>query len=148
MKTKCLIGINTFLAFLLGLLGFSACESPRVEYGVPHADLEIKGRVSNEENQELSNIQIVHRQGRKNGIGILYWNEYADTLYTNSQGCFYRFYGYNDPFEYHRIIANDTSGIYASDSIDVTVSYTGGDRHWYKGHATLDVNFFLKKKTN
>ena len=146
MKAKCLKSINAILVFLLGVLGFSGCDRMSVEYGVPYADLDIEGQVSNEETEALPNIQIVVRQGWKDGVGTLYWQEYADTFYTDSEGNFQRHYGNIFPLEYHRIIANDTSGVYASDSVETTVSYTGGDRHWYDGQATLNVDFVLKKR--
>lgn len=146
MKAKCLKGINTVLVFVLGLLGFSGCEWMRAKYGVPTGDLDFEGQVLNEENQELPNIQIVARQGWKDGAGTMYWQQYADTLYTDSTGHFYRFYEGIFPLEYHQIIANDTSGIYASDTIDTTVSYSGGHGAWYEGEATLNVSFILKKQ--
>ena len=146
MKTKCLKSLNAILVFLLGLLGFSGCESPRVEYGVPHADLDIEGQVTDEEEEALPNIQIVARHGWKDDAGTLYWQNYADTFYTDLTGHFYRYYEDIFPMEYHRIIANDTSGVYVSDSIDAAVSFSGGDRHWYKGHATINVTFTLKMK--
>ncbi|MBR6117862.1 MAG: radical SAM-associated putative lipoprotein [Paludibacteraceae bacterium] len=148
MKTKCLKSINAVIAFLLCLLGFSGCELPSVEYGVPHADLDIEGQVSNEENEVLPDIQIVAWKGWKDGGGTLYWQEYADTLYTDSTGRFYRFYENTFPLEYHRIIANDTTGTYASDTIDATVSYSGGNGGWYEGKATLNVTFILQKNSS
>ena len=146
MKAKCLKSINAILVFLMGLLGFSGCEWMRAKYGVPTGDLDIEGQVLNEKNQELPNIQIVARQGWKDGGGTMYWQQYADTLYTDSTGRFNRFYEDIFPLEYHQIIANDTSGVYASDTIDATVSYSGGNGGWYEGEATLNVTFILQKK--
>lgn len=50
MKKSLTPGINTLLAALLTLLGFSNCAEPLVEYGVPNADYTIKGTVVDKTN--------------------------------------------------------------------------------------------------
>lgn len=146
MKTKILNRFNAILAFLIGLLGFTGCERfIRCEYGVPTADFTLEGQVTNDEEEPLQNIQIVSQRGWKDGAGTQYWEEYSDTLYTDSVGRFYR--SYRDmPYEYYRIIANDTAHVYASDTIEATVSYSGRSGTWYEGQATLTADFVLKKK--
>lgn len=52
MKRACTKWMNTLLAALLALLGFSSCEEPRVEYGAPNADYTVKGKVVNKVNQQ------------------------------------------------------------------------------------------------
>ncbi len=149
METKVRNGINTLLTFILGILGFSCTSNPspiEVAYGVPSAEFTLKGRVSNEEKESLSDIQIVLRKGWKDGEDTVYWDDFCDTLYTDAEGKFYRYYESLFPHEYSRIIANDTTGVYASDSIEGTISYSGGDGHWYRGKCELDVEIVMKKK--
>ncbi|MBQ7531744.1 MAG: radical SAM-associated putative lipoprotein [Paludibacteraceae bacterium] len=145
MKTKVLKGINALLAAILGLLGVS-CHIGYAEYGSPYATFEISGTVSNEDDEPLQNIQIVHQRGWKDGAGTTYWSEWPDTLYTDADGKFYRNYGGDFPLEYRKLVVNDTTGVYASDSVDTTVTYSGGDHHWYHGKGELKADFVLKKK--
>ena len=144
MKAKVLRGINVLLTAILGLFGFSSCF--RVEYGTPHADFTIEGTVSNEDDEPLQNIQVVHQGGRKDGAGTMYWAGLQDTFYTDADGKFYRNYASDFPLPYRKLVVNDTTGVYASDSIDTAVTYSGGDHHWYSGKGELKADFVLKKK--
>ena len=144
MKTKCLKGINALLAFLLGLLGFSSCEV-RCDYGVPSGDLTFEGKVTNEEQETLEGIQVVRCGGWQDDIPQMYWEEYADTLYTNSSGEFYRELKGDFPLKCQKITVTDPSGTYESKDTIVTVQYKGG-HGWYEGRANLKLNFTLKKK--
>lgn len=144
MKTKVSTWINVLLAAILGLLGFSC--SIRCEYGTPSANFTLEGTVSNEDDELLQDMQVVRRQGWKDGTGTVYWNEWSDTLYTDADGKFYRQYSGDFPMEYYKVIVNDTAGVYASDSIETTVTYSGGDKHWYRGNGELKADFVLKKR--
>lgn len=146
MKTKCLKGINAILAFLVGLLGFTSCEHNfMAEYGVPSGDLTFKGKVTNEEQEALEGIQVVRCGGWQDDIPQMYWEEYADTLYTNSAGEYYKERKGNFPLTYHKITVTDPSGTYESKDTIVTVQFKSG-HGWYEGRANLKLNFTLKKK--
>lgn len=145
MKAKLLTRVNAFISLLMGVLGFSSCTEQALMYGVPSGDLVFEGKVVNEEQEELSGIQIVRRGGWKDDIPKMYWEEYADTLYTNSEGVYYRKYEGDFPLQYHQITVTDPSGVYASTDTIVTVEYKGS-QGWYKGQADLKVDFVLKKK--
>ena len=60
--------MNWVLAGLLTLLGFSCSDSDDdgggqvEEYGCPHANYEIKGKVVNRQNNPIPNIQIAIKQ--------------------------------------------------------------------------------------
>ena len=144
MKAKLNSWLNILLTSLLGLMGYGCV--PMVKYGVPTGDLKLEGKVSNENNEPLQNIQVIHRQGWKDGAGTMCWREYQDTLYTNSNGMFYRQYKSEIPTQYIKIIVHDTAGVYASDSIETSVRFSGGDGDLYQGQAELKADFVLKKK--
>lgn len=147
MKAKVLRCCNALLALVMGMLGFSCTSHMRVEYGTPSAQFVIEGKVVNEEDEPLEKIEIVHRGGWKDGTGVMHWDS-PYTLYTNSEGVFYGRYGDEFPMSYYMVVANDKSGVYESDTINPSVSYSGGDGHWYYGTGRLRVDFVLKKKDN
>ena len=74
-----------------------------------------------------------------------YWEEWADTLYTNADGEIHKEYEDIFPLKYQKVIVNDPSGEYQSDSVTSEVKYKGG-HGWYEGKATLKTDFKLKKK--
>ena len=78
MKISILKKYNRILSILMSLLGFGSslsfigCEnvSP-AEYGTPHATYKVNGRVTNQSNTGIENIQITM---------------YYDTSFTNENG--------------------------------------------------------------
>ena len=146
MKAKVNKWFNAFFSFLIGFLGFS-CTGGALMYGVPSADFTLDGEVCNEDKEPLENIQIVWIKGWKDSEGTMHWDNWHDTIYTNAAGKYYRNVMGEFPLEYHKIIANDTSGVYASDTIDTSVSYAGGDGNWYSGEAHLTADFVLKPQS-
>ena len=138
MRTKLLHWMNVLIGAVLGMMGYglSGCAE---KYGVPMTDFVISGQVKNEDKEALKDIQIVIKRGWADGAGTTYWTPDVDTLYTDVSGTFFRYYSDDLPVENHRVIANDTAGVYASDSVDSTLPYAGG-----KG--TLTVDLVLKKK--
>ena len=129
--------LNGLLAGMLGLIGYG-CEGEGreivAEYGSPYAELEVSGRVTNEQGEALKDIQVVVRP------------ELGDTLYTDSLGQFDNTYPYVFPFDKQQIIVNDTSGVYALDSTIVDVTYSGGSGNWNMGRGEVHVDFQLKKQ--
>lgn len=144
MTSKMRTWFNVLLGAILGFMGYG-CETA-MKYGTPTADLIFEGEVTNEENAPLKNIQVVHRDGWKDGEGAQTWQDYADTIYTNAEGKYNKAYKGTFPTEFHKVIVNDTAGVYKSDSTVTTVTYSGGDGEWYNGKANLKVDFTLKKK--
>ena len=143
MKTKIKTWINLLMTTVLGLLGFGTFSCGM--YGVPAGDLTFEGQVTNNKKEELKGIQIVRFGGWGDANPEMHWEDYADTLYTNDEGRFYRYYENIFPLEYHRIIATDLSGVYESKDTVVTVRYKHG-HGWYRGKATLQMNLELKEK--
>ncbi len=145
-KTKLRIWVNSLIGFILGLFGIS-CFSCAM-YGVPTGDLVFKCNVSNETNEPLKGMQVVRRGGWKDGAGRMNWDEWAeaDTLYTDEEGNVYRFRKGEFPVTLQKVIVNDTTGEYQSDSTIFEVKYKGGYGSWYEGTATLDAKFTLRKR--
>lgn len=143
MKTKVRTWFNVWITAFLALFGFGSFGCAK--YGVPEGDLTFEGKVVNEEQEELEGIQVIRRGGWQDDIPQMYWQEYADTLYTNSEGEFYEERKGDFPLKYHKITVTDPSGKYESQDTIMTVRYKHG-HGWYEGKATLKVNFMLKKK--
>ena len=125
--------MNVLLGAFLGMFGFG-CSGYLVKYGVPSADLEVSGHVTNEKGEALENIQVVVRPA------------WMDTLYTDSQGQFSKTYPGIIPYDKYKVVVNDTAGVYASDSIEQHVTFSGGDGEWNDGTGKLHAEFQLKKK--
>ena len=143
MKKRMLIIINSLLTALLGLFGFSSCF--RVAYGTYHANFIVEGTVCNEDDEPLKNIQVVYHRGWRGDTYTPYWLE-PDTLYTNEDGKFYQLSVYNGSSEFQKLVVNDTTGVYASDSIDTSVTNSDGNSRWYLSTGELKADFVLKKK--
>ena len=151
MKIKMRQWINVLLGLILGCMGYG-CDRPKkygvlepniaTEYGVPIAALIYEGQVTNEDEEPLPNMQIVHRGGWDDKS----WDDWTDTVYTNSQGAYHQSLQGIFPVNKHKIIVNDTAGVYKSDSIVTTVDFSGGDGEWDKGNGYLKADFKLKKK--
>lgn len=130
------------MSAVLGLLGFGSFSCGM--YGVPSAHLTLDGCVKNENDEPLKDIQIVIARGWIGDDTFAYVKEWTDTIYTDSEGKYYKYSNKDDPTNKVRIIANDTTGFYASDSIDASITYKGGHQ-WYRGKASITRNFILKK---
>ena len=144
MKTKMRKWFDVLLGAILGMFGLG-CFSCGM-YGVPTSDFIFEGQVTDENKKPLPRIQVVRRSGWGDDANNRHWSEFADTLYTDANGNFYEYLGDNEyPGKIHKVIVNDTSGVYQSDSTIATVEYSGG-HGWYKGKADLKLDFKLKKK--
>lgn len=142
MKTKVLNSINVFLTMVLTALGFS-CFSCTAEYGCPPlSTLNISGNITNEELVPLKNIRITLKEDwwrRVYENNQEYNHDYFPTIYTGEDGR----YNYTESaiYQWHffDIIVEDSSGVYAPDSMRV-------EPKWHDGKATIEQNFQLKKK--
>lgn len=78
ISTSILKSANWLLTGLLALLGFSSCDQVSTDmYGTPHSKFTIKGKVTNESNSPIPQIQIRSPYGED--------IPHADTLYTDSK---------------------------------------------------------------
>lgn len=146
-------GTNWVLAGLLTLLGFS-CSSDLdndddliCEYGSPHANYEIKGKVTDRLNNSIPNIQIELRDS----VPSRGW-AHCDTIYTNSAGEFVWQTG-EFPGMTFKLTAIDTDdesngGLFARDTSFVSfknAKYVGGDGRWNSGTATMEPLIVMDK---
>lgn len=145
MKRKTLSFINRCLAAVLAVLGFQTTGCAKkygvmepAEYGTPWADYQVQGKVTNQEQAPLKDIQVVLEFPKYGG--------YSDTLYTDENGE-YKFEGDFLPTDSVSVTANDTAGVYASESKKEAFSYDRKDAdRWYEGVGSAEVNFELKEK--
>lgn len=137
------------VAAVLGLLGFSvaSCDAvitnePTNEYGCPHADFVISGRVTATENSTaIEGIQVVSEN-------------YRDTVYTDENGVYHISDQSVFPPDSVSIIFTDidgesNGGEFSSKTETVRFQrsdFKGGDGSWYKGKAEKELNVELKKK--
>ena len=136
MKKKILTGINAMIAAMMGFLAVG-CKEPVNMYGVPHADLNVSGTITDEENQPLKDIKV---QVRLLGYtpGPKYSDENGKYLYHSQEGL---------EADSVDILVQDTTGVYAPDSARVAVDLVKYDKiqDWQVGEATAKKDFQLKK---
>lgn len=144
MKRKTLSFINRCLAAVLAVLGFQTTGCAKkygvmeVEYGTPWAKYEVQGKVTDPEQAPLKGVQVVLEDIKHQGL--------SDTLYTDENGE-YKFQSDYFPIDSVSVTANDTAGVYASESKKEALSYDRKDADtWYRGVGSAEVNFELKEK--
>lgn len=122
-------------AFLLSLLGITSCENLfRTEYGTPNAEFQIKGKVTDMENNPIEGIQV-NNQGS-------FDNEMA---YTKADGTFELSFKAFPPSNDSKIDLTFTdvdgaeNGEFADKTENISVTKTEeGSGSWYEGLFTAD----------
>lgn len=151
-----------FFTAILSMLGIASCSSSsspddlEVMYGCPTVDYEIKGSVSNQDGEAVTNAMVVPKVDI-DGDWIV-----VDTLYTDSKGAYTSWHQYYNKDLGKTIKVNKVSTIAAenrqfklvctppfdselqSDSVIVTVHLTG-ESGWFQGSGESIVDFTLKK---
>lgn len=115
--------INCLLTGLLAIIGFSCGENGEIpcEYGSPHANFQIKGKVTDMRGGPIPGLQVrINPSGESHPQGWLH----TDTLRTDTNGDFV-FSKTDFPFMEYRLIIEDVDwdknkAIYASDTTTVT----------------------------
>ena len=138
--------MNALITTVLGVLGVTSCIAPpmygpAVMYGpaMPDCSLSLDGEVTDEQNEPLKSMQVIIKTPR---LGTI------DSLYTNAGGKFNTAYALpeseNDTLQ---ILVNDTSNVYASDTVQVPFSdmELESESEWTK-YYDLDIDIHLKKK--
>lgn len=137
---------NRLLSGTLVMLGFSACEGigdTPCEYGQPHCDFGLKGKVLNELEEPIDGARIIVKELEQNGKPLIY--NRPDTLLTKNGGRYEFIDKGVTNYGKYRVVCEDPTGIYRADSTDVQMKPTGGSG-WYEGSDTREVDFKLKKK--
>ena len=148
MKKKILTGINALIAAILGSMGLTSCFPNAygvlyTEYGCPYATLDVSGTITDSETQPVENIQVsvkLNPAPEAGRIPVAFSAE--DGTYEGElEGVF--------PLETAMLYAEDTTGVYATDSAVVELKYDNSQvspsDHWNSGTATVKQDFQLKK---
>lgn len=142
MKKKILTGINAMIAAMMGFLAVG-CKEPVNMYGVPHADLNVSGTITDEENQPVENIQVSVK------LNFNPWSEKIPVAVSAEDGLYEGELEGVFPVQTAMLYADDTTGVYASDSAEVKLTYdksqVSPSDHWNSGTATVKQDFQLKK---
>ena len=155
-------GINTLLAALLTLLGFSNCSSEAlVEYGVPNADYTVKGIVIDKANAKPIKGVRIGFSSNYNGPVLMYGvmpqpyrSIKADTTDINGA------YKLSDNFSvgeiqdnilpvYVQDIDGPENGAFNDTILNVdfeNAKKTGKSKNWYDGEYSIDMKIELTKK--
>ena len=156
MKVRFNRWYNAVLTALLSMLGYGCSSTeepldmygPPVEYGTPHADYIIKGRVMDESGTPVQGIKTSLRKVDKvRAYGI-------DSVQTNASGNYQlKHTGWQN--QYYKVIAEDVDGEanggeFLSDTLDIdydkAVKTKDGDGKWYHGIYEITQDVKLKKK--
>lgn len=108
--------------------------------------VDVKGQIMDEDNQPLESIQVVIQSGHDE-------HQHSDTVYTSEMGNYRARYRGNCLFlsDDITIIANDTSNVYASDTVQAVpddIEYIGmneGADWTINTYYSLENDFQLKK---
>lgn len=131
----------------LTLLGFAACDSDSPEadeYGTPYATYEIKGKVTDEDQKEITGARIIVKALEYNSKNVAQYAQ-PDTLKVGTDGS-YDFKTKGFPDISYRVVCEDPAAVYNADSVDVQMDPKNGGDGWYAGSDSKEVNFKLKKK--
>ena len=148
IKRKMLQSVNSVIVFLISLLGFTTSCVP-LEYGTPHADFIITGKIASVTNSlPIPDIIVeMHHVFEDEGSRL------EDTAVSLPNGE-YRV-GLSDSPNDHTIQLRfvDTDGALNGEyeSLDTVVvfqdpKFTGGDGDWYMGSVQKELNIQLKPK--
>ena len=136
--------ISRLCAIGLSFLGFGCSESsdPPVMYGTPTGSFEIKGEVTNEDNQPIEGATLrVTRPDLPSGLYPF------QTTETDKEGN-YVLKGSEFPDDMKVVCIPDNPSLEA-DSVVVKMDYKDNPKNknpWFIGHADATVNFKLKNK--
>lgn len=153
MKEILLKGVNYLLSAILVMLGFQSCDKhygDNVEYGVPSADFVYQGKVTDISGNPLEGTQVIVKPLQLSDANVWYENNEMpglnDTLRTDKDGIYTKenigFY----PIKDFRIVVNDLSGKFESDSIQTQAKRETQGSGWYSGKFSVSADFKLKNK--
>jgi len=144
IQLKFLKSTNSLIVLLISILGFSSsCKDRGEEYGTPHADFIINGKIeSATNNNPIPDIIVEVRESRL-----------VETGFSRSDGSYEVAVGDFPDDHTYQIKFTDTDGALNGEyeTLDTTVvfkdsKFTNGDGSWYSGVAELEMNVKLKPK--
>ena len=161
--------LNKVLGMVIGALGLTGCVA--VKYGVPEAvamygcpvaSFAAEGTVRNEQGEPIKGVKVTageRQEASEDGItaGDSVWMSQmglqqagtpaypGNQALTDEQGQYHITIGRMFPADSIWLYADDSTGVYASDSIKVKVEYEGnGDGMWDMGNGKAKADFRLK----
>ena len=144
--------IDKVIMGLLALLGFSVTEGCRVEYGCPHANFEITGKVTSEENVKLSGIRVtVSLDGdweRDPEYGYIVTETDADGLYYLALQTY--IWSDGTAIKFEDVDGPENGGAFKSKIVTMAPEdrkqVKKGDGKWFEGDYVWEVNAVLEKE--
>lgn len=134
---------------VLSMLGFSSCNNnnpfePVCEYGTPHADQLIKGKVVSSEKPKkgIENIQLILKKPE---------SSFGDTIYSKADGSFeLKRSGFSAEEKFLlevKDIDGKQNGLYENKTLNIQLKQTKkGDGNWFRGVGEANVTIPLKPK--
>ena len=144
IKNKFLLIANSFLSFLLSLLGFYGCSSEGPDmYGQPYATFRINGNVTDAQGKPLEQKRIIVRNLNYGEEGAY---RMSDTLLTDKEGTYlWKREIYNHEGKL-RVVCQDPTKQFKADSTEVDIKLTEkGNGSWNMGSGSKTVNFQLQE---
>ena len=122
-------------------MGLNGCI--RCEYGCPHATYDVSGEITDKADKKpIDNIRVTVKD--TTGIQLL------PNAFTEKDGRYNVLYDDGFPQNVIRIVAEDTTGVYEADSVQVNVKFdkkgVSKNDNWNEGTTTVQQDFHLKKK--
>lgn len=147
MKRKLLKHINYILGIIVGLLGFQSCDSIGgsgvEEYGCPHAEFALKGKVTDVNGNPIAGEEILTQT--TDGQDIHYWDEERKVLTDNAgQYIIEQTVSFAPPRV--RVIVVDNTGKYQNDTVKIYLQQTKKGEGWFDGRFEGSADFVLKEK--
>lgn len=153
LKRRFLQSINSVIALLISLLGFTTSCIVKTEYGSPHADFIINGRITSETDSQAIPEIIVEMRSVEENEEDSSQSRLIETSFSNGMGDYYLM-DRTDPYDQtYRLRFIDTDGPLNGEyeTLDTTVvfkdpKFVKGDGSWYSGMAEKKLNIQLKPK--
>jgi putative lipoprotein (rSAM/lipoprotein system) len=155
IKLKFLKSYNSFILFLLSIIGFSSSckkEEHVLLYGTPHATFSIIGEVkSATDGQAIPEIIVEVRKEYKEEAGLV--RVLVETGFSEGNGKYNVMIGDDPVNQTYQLRFTDTDGAQNGEyeSLDTTVvfkdpKFTDGDGSWFRGVAEQELNIKLQPK--
>ena len=149
MAKNLLTYLNKVLGMVIGALGLTGCVAVKygvpddggmvAMYGCPVATFAAERMVTNEQGEPIKGVKVT--AGERQYMS----EESMGKALTDEQGQYYITIDAMFPADSIWLYADDSTGVYASDSTKVKVEYEGnGDGMWNMGNGKAKADFRLK----
>lgn len=147
MKRQLLKHINYILGVIVGLLGFQSCDSiggsELVEYGCPHAEFSIKGKVTDVKGNPIAGEEII---AQTTDCHELYYQDEEKKVLTDNDGQYINEQVITFAPPKVRVIVVDNTGKYKNDTVQIELKKTKNGEGWFEGRFEGSADFKLKEK--